>query len=246
MPAAKDTFPFDLTKFDPSHLDLLVTDINLLVYLDHQGYCDERSDLARPRSNRSRLCAEPKLAAANHYALWFGVDSEDGETSIAIDITQADYESLPNPHKSDATLREGSIARVRVASKTFPIKDDVGILMREIYNIQPGTTIRMVLSLIEWSGLQFYQFSPNFKQHAGCRYWILCLSRLLELNYVVGAGFAEDVESFLLVHYHRLTEKVKGKLKKSLKWGPAFEIDCAPISAGKSVEGSPTPSSECS
>lgn len=225
----------DFRELEPGHLDLEIIEVNLFVYLDHQGYCDERKDLSRSKL-RQRLTSEPEPPSANHYAIWFVL----GESvMVSIDITQLDYEHLPNPYKTEGPINEASLARVRVASKLMPAPDDAACVMREVNNIKPGTTIRTILELICSKGLHLYRFRPTFKQHSGCRYWILAFSYELEKERIVGRGFAEDVESFLTIHYHRLTEMVRGKFKKGGKWGQSTGLVCADIIAGEFLEPAP-------
>ncbi|KAF8151763.1 hypothetical protein B0H34DRAFT_728930 [Crassisporium funariophilum] len=215
----------DLRELNPAHLNLPIIDVNLCVMMDAQGVCDERSDLSAPRPYRKRHAKDP--APANHYALWFGFGDM---FNVAIDVTQG--EVIENPYLTEDPETRGSIATVRVASKTIPAKEDMGCVLRE-FNVAPGTTVNRLVQLIMHKGLHFYKFTPVYKQHAGCRFWILELAKAIEKEAFVGKGFAEDVKLFLDVYYTRTPRKSSnGRWVPGDSWGPRKGIECAKMVAG--------------
>ncbi|KDR72917.1 hypothetical protein GALMADRAFT_142627 [Galerina marginata CBS 339.88] len=223
----------DSSKLFPSHMDLPITDINLVVYMEHQGYCDERKDLCEPRPFRKRFVRDPP--PANHYALWFGFG---GEFGVSIDVIQRGFDSLPNPYLNEEPLNVACLATVRVASKFFPAPDNIGCVMRE-FNVKPEITIRNVLEVIRKKELYMYQFKATFKQHSGCRFWIWAFSLALETEGFAGKGFADDVKYFLNIHYRRSAKMVAGKYTQGESWGAQLQVTCAPIIPGTFLK--PTP-----
>ncbi|KAF8906968.1 hypothetical protein CPB84DRAFT_1725776 [Gymnopilus junonius] len=210
---------FDFAQLCPEHVDLEIIEVDLIVYLDDQGYCDEGGHAAANKT---------KQRSANHFALWFRLKDS---TTVSIDITQKNYTHNLGP-TTEGSARVASIPTPD-PSKTIPTPD-AGCVMKETCNIRPGMTIRMVVELLYRQGLDLYRFKPTFNQHSGCRYWLYVFSYELEEFGVIGRGFADCVWRSMHVHYLRSKyQSAKGKrFKPGNAWGASGEA-CANIIAGE-------------
>ena len=210
-----------------NHLRIPITDINLCVNFAPQGICDEQHELAVRPMGRQRHHEEPPRA--NHFSLWMGFGAGCDEI-VMLDVTQAFVPS--NPLASNVVKTRHLLAVVRLASKTNPTDDDIGCVLRELH-VRPGTTVEDIVQVILAKDRHRYCFSPEYRQQAGCRYWIHVISQDLEELGLVGKGFADDVLEFLQVYHGRYPCKLpNGRWGRGGNWGPRKEFQCAPIVSG--------------
>ncbi|KAG6917403.1 hypothetical protein DXG01_002672 [Tephrocybe rancida] len=213
---------FDFRGLKPAHLYLPITDINLVVHFEHEGVCDERTDLSfRPK--RGDHSDPPR---ANHFSIWFGFG---GHETVAMHITQPNYPF--NPYTTDVYLSNNT-AVVRVFSEKIPSELDIGSVYRERTPRQ-GITVAHIIEIIDESKRQCFLFRTVEKQKVGCRHWIHTITRDLERAGIMPRGYADKVLRHLGTYYGRYQHQDStGRWVGGSKWAARPEFKCPEIQMG--------------
>ncbi|KAG6902699.1 hypothetical protein C0995_012839 [Termitomyces sp. Mi166 len=215
---------FDFKGLEIAHTNIPITNINLVVHFEHEGVCDERSDLSfRPKRGDHR---DPPRA--NHFSLWFALGGTD---MVVIHITQPNYPFNPCATDARAYLSDNT-AIVRIFSDKTPSALDIGCVYQET-EIRQDITIAHIVGLIDESKRQEFLFRTVDRQKVGCRHWIYTIAKDLERAGITPRGYADKVLRHLETYYSRGPVKTKsGRWVGDKKWAARPEFQCPAVQTG--------------